>query len=789
MSKILIVDDEQSIRDSLSFFLQEGGYQTATAEDVAHAEALLQRQSFDVVVTDILLPGISGVALLEHLRAQVPDALVLMMTGNPSLDTAVAAVRAGAYDYLSKPITKEMILPAVARAVQVRELQAEKARLEAANQEYQENLEHLVKERTEALQKAEARYRGLVETAFDWVWEVDAECRYTYASPRVWDLLGYRPEEVIGRTPFEFMPEGEVQRVRALYEGFAAARQPFVMLENTNRHRDGRLIVLESSGVPIPSPDGTLLGYRGMDRDITQRKAAEEQVRKLARAVEQSPVSIVITDREGHIEFVNPRFSQVTGYSHAEALGQNARVLESGEPGAEGYRELWASTSGGNEWRGEFHNKRKDGKQYWESASISPIRDSAGEITHFIAVKEDITEQKLTAAKLLRAQRVETIGSLASGIAHDLNNILTPIVICTPMLLEDDTPEGRQAMVQTIANSAQRAVDIVKQLLSFARGKEGRKGPVQLRHYIRDLSKMARETFPRSIKIAEQCPSDLWPVLADTTQMHQVLLNLCVNARDAMPAGGTLSLQAENVTLTPTDLAGQPAAKPGAYVRLQVTDTGTGIPEAVQPHIFELFFTTKGEEQGTGLGLTTVQGIVKEHQGFISFKTSPGQGTTFEVLLPAATEGAPAVTTTPDGKVIPRGHGELILIVDDEPNICQATRITLERYGYRVLVAQDGVEALALFGAHQHEVRAVVTDFMMPLMDGVALCRTLRQISPGTHLIVSSGGLFGQKGDAALKEFAAIGIPHILHKPHNTSVLLQTLSEALATDPAAPPAL
>jgi two-component system, cell cycle sensor histidine kinase and response regulator CckA len=425
----------------------------------------------------------------------------------------------------------------------------------------------------------------------------------------------------------------------------------------------------------------------------------------------------------------------------------------------------------------EWNHRRLDGNIF--PASVLLTRFEWGGQTCLQATVRDITEQKLTQAKFLRAQRIESIGSLASGIAHDLNNILTPILMCTPLLLMENRPEGRRELAQTIEVSAQRAVGIVKQLLGFARGQEGRKQPIQIRHLIREMARMARETFPRSIRIEEICPPNLWLVSAEATQLHQVLLNLCVNARDAMPHGGTLRIRLANVTLDEHFVAMNKAATPGPFVRLQVEDTGTGIPEELRARIFESFFTTKGEGHGTGLGLTTVLGIVKDHQGFISFTSAVGKGTTFEIHLPAVPAAEMSAADGKSDEPVPRGRGELILVVDDEPLLCDTTRRTLESTGYRALPARNGIEALAIFSQHPGEVQAVITDFMMPLMDGVTLCRTLRVLSPTTPLIVSSGGLFDKGGAAALDAFRELGLRHILHKPHNADVLLRTVATVL----------
>ena len=302
---------------------------------------------------------------------------------------------------------------------------------------------------------------------------------------------------------------------------------------------------------------------------------------------------------------------------------------------------------------------------------------------------------------------------------------------------------------------------------------------LQLRHLLREVSRIARETFPRSIHIREHLSGDLWLVCVDATELHQVFLNLCVNARDAMPSGGTMTLHAENVTLDEHSVSGHKGVAAGRFVRIRVQDTGTGIPEHAREHIFESFFTTKGPEQGTGLGLTTVLGIVKNHNGFITFSTAEQKGTTFEVHLPAAPEAQCLAESGQAPEAPPRAHGELILLVDDEPAVRDAERRTLERHGYTVMQAQDGIDGLAQFATQQAWIRAVITDFMMPHMDGVTFCRTLRRLSPQTPIIVSSGGLLAKASDQSLKAFQALGIRHILHKPHNAELLLQALDEAI----------
>jgi PAS domain S-box-containing protein len=785
-SKVLIVDDEKSLRATLAEFLKGAGYDVVCAEDATLAEQLINEQRFDVVVTDIILPRISGVALLQKIRAKDPDALVIMMTGEPTVETAVEAVRAGAYDYLTKPVAKDLIIGAVHRAVHFRQLVEEKKRLEHANRDYQNQLEHMVEERTRSLRESETLYQSLVETLPQHILRKDFQGRFTFANQRLCQILGRSLTEICGKTDFDFYPPVLAAKYQADDRGVMQTGQVLDLVEEYQQP-DGQLRFVRAIKSPLYDPSGTVMGVQCIFWDITDQKRAEDQLRQLARAVAQSPVSIVITDCCGNIEFVNPRFTQVTGYAADEVLGKNPRLLKSGETLLEVYQELWETITAGKDWRGEFHNKRKDGSLFWETTTISPIRDDAGGITHFLAVKEDTSEKKLLESKFLRAQRLEGIGSLASGIAHDLNNILTPILICAPILREDLPAKEREQLTLTVETSAARAVDIVKQLLGFGRGTEGLKGLLQIKHLVREMVRMVTETFPRSIRVEQNCPDGLWSVSADPTQIQQVLLNLCVNARDAMPNGGHLKLSATNVMLDESYVSMYPEASVGPHVLIQIADTGTGISDAVRARIFDPFFTTKNADKGTGLGLTTVLGIVKDHHGFIIVKSKAGEGTTFCVYLPAKPDAQTVSDVEHRHAAIPRGSGQLVLVVDDESVIRDVIDRTLRSQGYQVLLASEGIEALQQFTQAQGAVDVVVTDMMMPLMDGLTLCRTLRRLSPATPIILTTGAGFGEDNQDVGLAIEELGLKHLLQKPHTTEELLKLLHEALREVPARTP--
>ena len=512
-------------------------------------------------------------------------------------------------------------------------------------------------------------------------------------------------------------------------------------------------------------------------------EAQEQKLRQLSRVVEKSLNLVVITDPEGRIEYVNQRFTTVTGYTLQEVLGKTTSILKSGETSPETYKTLWETIRAGNEWRGEFHTRKKNGELYWERASISAITDRTGAITHYLALKEDITEHKLLTEQFLRAQRIENIGRLASGVAHDINNILAPIMLASTMLDEELPEDTHRQLVLTIQESAKRGADIVRQVLTFARGVEGQKTLLHPQLVQAQLENILRETFPKSIDCTLSIPEGLWSFFGDATQLHQVLLNLCVNARDAMmPGGGTLAMAAENVEIDENYAATAHNVKPGRYVLMKVSDSGCGIPTSMIDTIFDPFFTTKETDQGTGLGLSTVVGIVKSHNGFIEVDSEQGRGSTFRVFIPTTGSFVPNTVESPlefgpeESPAPPQGQGETILIVDDEPAILKVTSSFLIKNGYTVLSAGDGIEALTIYVKNSADIELVVTDVMMPMMDGVNLTRALKKINPLVQVIAASGHTeISHKND-----LRALGIQTFLIKPFNNHQLLEAIHNAIS---------
>jgi PAS domain S-box-containing protein len=520
--------------------------------------------------------------------------------------------------------------------------------------------------------------------------------------------------------------------------------------------------------------------------NITTRKLAEEALRasegRFRKLIENASDMIAVIDDKGIINYQSPSIRRLLGYSPEEMVGRSIEDFISPEDQAkirEGIQ--WALANPGETASGEFRIRHQDGSWRVVQCLGRSLSDGTGD-RQVVVNSRDVTEARQLDEKFRRAQRLEAIGTLASGVAHDLNNILAPMLMAAGMLKDKLPSHQDREILAMVDNGARRGASIIRQLLTFSRGIEGARVSVQLRHLLKEMEHLVRETFPRDIEVACSFPRDLWTVLADATQMHQVFMNLCVNARDAMPDGGKLRIGADNVELDEELAKLSPEAKPGPYVRVSVADTGTGIPKENIPLIFDPFFTTKSLAKGTGLGLSTVLGIVKSHGGFITVYSDLGKGTTFKVYLPA-TVSSEAAKQEGSSPPVPVGNQELILVVDDEPPILKATSSVLTKYSYRVLTAASGEDAIRLFIQNSDSVALVLTDLMMPGIGGVDLIRTLRVIRPDLIVIATSG--LEQEDNRGRLE--AVGIIEVLPKPCMAAQLLKAVDSALkARGPKAP---
>ncbi len=511
---------------------------------------------------------------------------------------------------------------------------------------------------------------------------------------------------------------------------------------------------------------------------IADRKRAEKEVRLLSTAIEQTADSVLITDVNGVIVYVNAAFEQVSGYNRAEVLGQTPAFLKSGQHDARFYNESWASLSQGKVWRGRFTNRKKNDTLYTVEATITPARDESGQVVNYVSAQRDVTHELILEEKLRQAQKMEAVGRLAGGVAHDFNNILTVITGYTELLLtrHADNPENQNRALQQIELAAERAASLTRQLLAFSRKQILQPKMLNLNSVVTDINMMLRRLIGEDIELIMILEPQLGQVLADPGQLEQVILNLAVNARDAMPRGGKLTLQTANIELDGSDNPRDPDVGPGPYVSLTVSDTGHGMTKEVQAHIFEPFFTTKEVGKGTGLGLATVHGIVKQSDGYIWVESEAGLGTTFNVYLPRL-----KAAETPKGEETPQQPArgtETILLVEDEEQVRDLAHRILEMNGYHVLAAPNGPEALTLVDQEPGPIDLLLTDVIMPGgLNGLELAQHLLVRRPQLKVIYMSGYTDDVLIDRSLftPGFA------FLQKPFNAAGLTGKLREVMNT--------
>lgn len=752
--KVLLIEDNPDDTALTLRALRQAGYNPDWRRVETEAEFLdALRGDPELVLSDYCLPQFNGLRALELRNAHRPEIPFIIVSGTIGEETAVEAMRLGATDYLLKDrLTR--LGPAINRAL-------EEGRLR--------------RERANALESLRL-FRALVDQSSDAFEVIDLNSnRFIDINEQECRELGYSRAELLTMGVADVDPTIDPPTWAAFANRLRVAGQ--ITGEGIHRRKDGSTFPIEYNA-----------RFVRLDRDyavtvvrnITGRKRAEEAHRESEERFRQMAENIDevfwMTDpTKNHMLYISPGYERIWGRACADLYADAGTWIAAILP-EDRDRVLAAAKTRQvtGEYREEYRIVRPDGAVRWIFDRAFPIKDVAGTVYRVVGVAQDITERKNLEEQFLRAQRLEAIGTLAGGVAHDLNNILAPILLVSGLLKL--TAGGGQDLraLTMVETSAKRGAAIVRQLLMFSRGMSGERQLVQLRHLTKEMSALMTETFPREITITVRAPHDFWPVMGDATQLHQVLMNLCVNARDAMANGGILTLEGRNVTFTAEEARFKPGAMAGRYAVLTVQDTGHGIPAEIIDRIFDPFFTTKEVGKGTGLGLSTVLGIVRSHGGFMTVESRPGEGTVFNVHIPAAgEESAPA--RAEEAGAPPRGCNEMVLIVDDEADIREMTALILREHGYRVVSAGNGEEAMMRLLENQDAVRVVLTDLMMPVMGGIELIRALQGIKPELPVIATTG----LDHETKQAELSAVGITEVLLKPCDPGQLLAALRRKL----------
>ncbi len=631
----------------------------------------------------------------------------------------------------------------------------------------QQNEELLIAHEDAKLQQQ--RYENLFEFAPDAYLVTDANGKIQEANRAASILLVVSRKYLIGKPIFVFIAKRDRKSFRTQVNLLERVEDWECYIQPRKSTPFNATITITS----IHNSEGKLVGKRLMIRDITERKQAEEKIKQQAALLDITTDAIMVCNLRMQILFWNRGAESLYEWLEKQAINQNIQEVLNKNNSSQ-LELAFVKVLEDDFWQGELQQVTKNGKEIVVYSRWNLMRDEENNPQSILIVNTDITEKKQLEAQYYRAQRLESLGTLASGIAHDLNNILSPILTGTQLLLRKlpDLNEQNRFILKMLEDNSKRGAQLVKQITSFARGAEGNRVAIQLRHLINEIKRIVNSTFPVGIEFSTKIPTKLWTVQAQPTQIHQILMNLCINARDAMPEGGKLSIAAENRYIDQNYHSMNPEAKVGNYVAITVTDTGCGIPQEIKERIFEPFFTTKEVGKGTGLGLSTTIGIVKNHGGFVEVSSQVGKGSQFEMYLPASQNQEIEETTESE---ISKGNGELILVVDDEKNIREITENSLLTYNYKILSANDGSKAFSLFAKYKHEISLVLIDIQMPSIDGLQVIKVLQRMNPNVKIIVMSG----IESNRQLIDANDIKIEAFLSKPYTLGKLLEKIEAVI----------
>ena len=713
----------------------------------------LEAGPFDLILSDYTVPGFDGLSALGLARARFPETPFLFLSGTIGEERAVEALKRGATDYVIKDRPTRLI-PAMRQAFALIDEASRRKRTEAA------------------LRENEERFRQITENVVELIALVDLSGRRLYANPAYRDLLG-ETTVCVGSDAFGEVHPDDVARARAV---FARTVDTGVTQQTEYRLRlaNGSERQLESHASIVRDGNGVISSALLVSRDVTARREAEARLREQASLLDRARDAIMATDAEHRIAYWNASAERLYGWKAGEVFGHRLDELGLGFDAAR-FASARAHLLATGEWRGDFRLRTKSGETVLVESTWSLVMENDGRPRSILYIDTDVTERKKLETQLLRAQRMESIGTLAGGVAHDLNNVLTPIILSIELMAAKLTSEEDRRLIEKTKASATHGAALVQQLLAFARGADAKRTRIDPAVALGDLRQLIRQSLPAPIEFILPLADKPWPIQADATQFNQVLINLCINARDAMPHGGRIEIKTQNVNVEAALANVNPGARPGPYVKISVVDNGTGIPPSIIERIFDPFFTTKAAGKGTGLGLSMVAGILKSHGGFVQVDSEPGRGSTFHLYFPAIPEPTPTIVR--DEPTTARGTGEGILLIDDEPIVRDTLQMLLQRAGYRVFPAGDGGAGIAEFDRRQSDIAMVITDMMLPDQIGTEVVRTLRQRRARLPVIAISGMMGSGNFDELLHLSPVV---ECLAKPLSPAALLSAVRRGLA---------
>jgi len=721
------------------------------AETPEQLRQRLRNGQYDLVLSDYRLPGWTGLDALAIMKSEGSSIPFLLITGTLGEEAAVECIKQGVADYVLKDHLARLPF-SVKRALQDASLRRERERTQTA------------------LAESEESFRLLFASNPLPMWVYDTKTlEFLEVNEAATLAYGYCREEFLAMRITDVRPLEDVPRL------LEAVRSPRPDLQHSgywrHKRKDGRIMDVEvtSHRLPYGGREAALV----ISQDVTDHLIAERQLRLQSTALGAAANGIVITDVDGTILWVNPAFTRLTGYDALDAIGQKTSMLKSGKHPPAFYDDLWSTIRSGKVWHGELTNRRKDGTLYTEDMTITPLTDEAGTVTHFIGIKQDVTEQRTLERQVATLHKFDAIGRLAGGIAHDFNNVIGAIIGWADLAIEElpsDAP--LRPRLEKIRTQADRAAALTRQLLAFARRQILEPRNVNLNQTVSETLGLLEKVIGRDVEIRTLLSSNLSTTRADPSQLEQVLMNLCLNSRDAMPEGGRLLIETQNVQFDEEYCRLHAYARPGAFVMLAVSDTGVGMDHDTVEHVFEPFFSTKETGKGTGLGLATVYGIVKQHNGFVNVYSEVGRGTTFRIYLPCA--AGPADADAKPSTEQPRGGVETILVAEDHEGLHETVRETLERYGYTVLMASNGEEAVEQFRRHGERVSLLLLDVVMPRMSGPEAYQRISEMRQVPVIFAT-----GYSSESSQLTAAAANGAMILQKPYTPSLLARRVREAL----------